>query len=178
MSAPPRARVGFLLLFLFAVAASHGCRAPATNISSAQAPTSSDSRLWGVWRATLVTISGADTSSTNSVPPPSLFILTRHHYSQVYESADTARAPFAGPRPTDHEKIAAFDSFVANSGTYRVSGNVLVLQPIVAKRPRPSNGYWTIPHQFTIRGDTMFTVDRGPSGSGPFEFRVKWVRIE
>jgi len=173
-----RVRAAFLLLCLFATAGSAACRAPAANSSPAQSTTSSQSRLLGAWRATRVTISGADTASTNSAPPPSLFIFTRNHYSQIYESADTARAPFAGPRPTHREKIAAFDSFVANSGTYRVSGNMLVLQPIVAKRPRPANGYSTIPHQFTIRSDTMFTIDRGPAGSGPVEFRVTWLRIE
>ena len=167
-------RVAFLILCLFAAASSPACRTPAANSSTTHPITSSNSRLLGAWRATRVTTSGADTASTNSAPPPSLLIFTRNHYSQIYESADTARAPFAGPRPTDREKIAAFDSFVANSGTYRVSGNVLVLQPIVAKRPRPANGYATIPHQFTIRSDTMFTIDRGPSGSGPVEFRVTW----
>jgi hypothetical protein len=135
-------------------------------------------RLSGVWRAAAVTTTGKDRSSTNQAPPPSLFILTQSHYSQIYEAADTARADFAGPRPSDIEKIAAFDSFVANGGTYRVEGNVLVLQPTVAKRPRPANGYWTIPHEFRIRGDTLFTIDHGPSGSGPLEFRVTWIRIE
>lgn len=137
-----------------------------------------ESRLSGVWRAAAVTTTGGGRSSTNGAPPPSLFIFTQSHYSQLYESGDTARADFAGPRPTNTEKIAAFDSFVANAGTYRVAGNLIVLQPIVAKRPRPANGYWTIPHEFKIHGDTLFTVDRGPSGSGPLEFRVTWIRIE
>ncbi|HJQ20726.1 MAG TPA: hypothetical protein VJ867_10280 [Gemmatimonadaceae bacterium] len=125
-----------------------------------------------------MTLRGPNGAFTNPSPPASLLIITARHYSEVYEAGDNARADFAAPRPTDPEKVAAFDGSVANSGTYSVRGNVLTLQPVVAKRPRPASGYWTIPHQFTIHGDTLFTVDRGPAGSAPTEFRVTWVRVE
>jgi len=161
------------LLLLSLVSA---CQAPGRH--SAEIANNRVAQLSGVWRAVVVATTGRDRSSTNAAPPPSLFILTRTHYSQMYESGDTARADFAAARPSDSEKIRAFDSFVANAGTYRVVGNIMVLQPTVAKRPRPASGYWTIPHEFTIRGDTLFTIDRGPSGSGPLEFRVTWIRIE
>lgn len=172
----PRSSPAAHVLPLLLLSLASACRTPSQHAD--RTVRSVESHLSGVWRATVVTTSGSDRSSTNAAPPPSLFILTRTHYSQIYEQGDTARADFAGPRPSDLEKIAAFDSFVANGGTYRVVGNVMLLQPTVAKRPRPAGGYWTIPHEFRIRGDTLFTVDRGPSGSGPMEFRVTWIRVE
>jgi hypothetical protein len=38
-------------------------------------------------------------------------------------------------RPTDAEKVAAYDSFVAGSGTYALTGSTLTLQALVHKNP-------------------------------------------
>lgn len=173
---PSSRRFGQLLLALAAALPGNtACRRP---LDSGQSATSSNSGLVGVWRATVVAVRGSNSTTTNTSPPASLFIITRSHYSQIFEMGDVGRADFAAARPTDAEKIVAFDAFAANAGTYQVRGNMLILQPLVAKRPRPTAGYSTIPHEFTIRGDTLFTVDRGYSGSGPREFRVTWNRID
>lgn len=56
-------------------------------------------------------------------------------YSIMYVSSDEARPRYEGESLTDAEKLAAYDSFVANSGRFNVEGDRLVYEAYMAKDP-------------------------------------------
>ena len=101
----------------------------ATLTSVAQTPS-----LKGVWR--IVEVTGAD-GKVNPKPEPGLYIFTDRHYSIMRVNEPRAALPES---PGDKERLAAFDPFTANSGTYQVKGTQLMTQPMVAKNPNVMTG--------------------------------------
>lgn len=97
---------------------------------SAQTPT-----LKGAWRVTSVT--SAD-GKVNSSPEPGLYIFTDRHYGIQFVNAP--RPASAGQSTPDKERLAAYDAFTANTGTYEVKGSTLMTRPIVAKNPGVMTG--------------------------------------
>src|SRR5213595_405444 len=71
--------------------------------------------LAGAWKIAHAVYSAPDTILMLTDPQPSLCIFTDHQYSMMYVQGTTPRALFRESTPTDAEKIAAFDSFIANS---------------------------------------------------------------
>lgn len=72
----------------------------------------------------------------NSTPQRGLFIFTATgQYSMMYVPGDAARPRYAGTGPTEAEELAAYRSFVANTGRYTVTGNQISLEAFVAKDP-------------------------------------------
>lgn len=144
--------------------------------------------LEGVWKVTEEVVTGANASSTTS-PQPSLFIFTRTHYSMLRVASAHPRTLFKAMDPTNEEKIAAYDTFTANSGTYEVAGTTLTVRPIVAKNPNFMAGGFD-KYQFRVDGDTLSLTststdinmrvgDRLVPGSGPVsETRRKLIRVE
>lgn len=62
------------------------------------------------------------TRRTQQVATAGLVLFTDRHYSLMYVEGPAARAGYADARrPTDAEKIAAFDSFVGHTGWYAVA---------------------------------------------------------
>ena len=67
--------------------------------------------------------------------PASLFLFTAGFYSVMYANVDT-RAAFTKPdAPTDPEKLGAYDSIIANAGTYDIADDTLVIHPVISKHP-------------------------------------------
>jgi hypothetical protein len=139
--------------------------------------------LEGAWKAVEVSVTAADTSWTATDLQPSLYIFAAQHYSIMFVPDTEPRQLFSGDdpvlglvEPTDAEKVAAFDSFIANSGTYGVSGSTLTTRPIVAKTPNfMAGGSLTFTYQ--IEGDTLWLTLRLPWEEGT-EQRTKLVRLE
>jgi hypothetical protein len=53
----------------------------------------------------------------------------------MFVSSPNGRPRYTGDSLTDSEKLAAYDSFVANAGIYSVSGNTIVTKAYMAKDP-------------------------------------------
>jgi hypothetical protein len=104
----------------------------ATAVGTAQTGT-----LRGAWR--VVEATAAD-GQVNSKPEPGLYVFTDRHYSIMRVMAP--RKPYP-EKPTDQDKVAAFDPFVANSGSYQLKGDQLMTQPMVAKNPNIMTGKGT-----------------------------------
>ena len=143
--------------------------------------------LQGVWRAVEVTVTNpnpppnARPKGTHTNLQPSLLICTAKHYSMT---ADTA----VEPRPTtpvkQEEKLtveelqARWGPFIANAGTYEVSGDTLTTHPVVAKNPGLQGklvGRATI----KLEGNNLWATGvEGPTGKVENPTTVKYVRIE
>jgi len=142
----------------------------------------------GVWKVTEIVVTGADAANV-ATPQPGLIIFARKHYSVIWIPGNQPRSLFKGEDPTNEEKIAAYDSFVANSGTYEVAGETLTLHPVVSRSPNFMAG-GAAKNQFRIEGTTLWLIqkntdlsvrigDRVATSSGPAsETRLKLTRVE
>src|SRR5438132_12717107 len=108
-----------------------------TTIVSAQSSTKKT--IEGVWKVTEIVVSGENASNVLN-PQPGLIIFTQKHYSVMWVPGNQPRTLFKEENPTNEEKIAAYDSFVANSGTYEVAEGILTLHPMVARSPNFMSG--------------------------------------
>ncbi len=144
--------------------------------------------LEGAWKVVEIVVTGAG-ASNNANPQPSLFIFAKTHYSMMLVPGTQPRALFKAEEPTNEEKIPAFDSFVANTGTYEVTGSTLTIRPIVARYPNFMAGGFD-KYQFRIEGNTLWLTDKStdlnhrigervvPSSAPLKETRLKLVRVE
>ena len=142
-----------LALLVTVTLAALSCGAPeqASTKTAAQNITAAN-LLEGVWRETEIVATGRWQSIQN--PQPSLYIFTPTHYAMMGTIGEHPRALYKSFDPTNEEKIAAFDSFWGNSGTYEVTGDVLTIRPVVARNPNfMAGGFDKL--QFSVDGDTL-----------------------
>jgi hypothetical protein len=100
------------------------------------------------------------------------------HYSYMFAPGVRPRRLFADPhQPTDAEKIAAYDSLVAGSGTYMLVGSALTLTAILHKNPTEMTGE---PLKYSVEIDATtlrLTIVNPPFAPG-HERRTVLTRIE
>ncbi len=142
----------------------------------------------GTWKVTEIVVTGTG-AFRNAAPQPGLFIFTPTHYSFLYVPDNEARALFEGPVATDSEKLRAFDSFLANVGTYVISGTTVMLRPIAARVPNCGTGA-SMRLQFTVDSAALLLTQKNTDvtcvyggqmaspGAGPSESRLRLVRVE
>jgi hypothetical protein len=145
-------------------------------------------QIEGIWKVTAIVVTGADASNVANAQP-GLLIFTGRHYSMMYVTGNQPRAPFKAEEPTKDEKLAAFDSMVANSGTYELSGTSLTVRPVVARNPGFMTGGFD-KYQFRIEGNTMTLTEKStdfnfrmgqrvvPSSTAVSETRLTLTRVE
>ena len=123
------------------------------------------SALQGAWTITEVSVTTPDTSWTEANPQPGLYIFLEPHYSTLIVQGSEPRELFSDD-PTDAELLSAWSPFIANSGTYEVSGTTLTVRPLVAKQPNAmSDDSFTYTYQ--VEGDTLrltFSAAWAPEG--------------
>jgi hypothetical protein len=109
----------------------------AASAAEAQAPQD----LAGAWIVTSWTSPDGD---VDSEPQRGLFTFTASGaYSMMYVLGTEPRAQYSGEGQTDEETLAAYASFVANSGRYAVEGNRITFEAYMAKDPNYMAGFGT-----------------------------------
>lgn len=126
--------------------------------------------LMGAWKVTEIANPNRP-PLTN--PQAGLYLFTEKHYSAVrlngtkplpsYPSNDVA---------TEADKAAVFDILYMNTGSYTVSGNNLILSPMVAKSAFAMAPGRTLQYEFAVDGKVL-TFTQKPAGPG-----LKFVRVE
>ena len=117
---------------------------------------------------------------------PGLSLFTGTHYSIMFVPGSEPRGQYVEQTQTEADRLIAYNSFVANSGRYDVSGDQLTLRAYVAKDPNymaafPENQatakvhiaggdtlHLTYTGEFFISG-TMFTLRRVEGAQVPWE---------
>ena len=61
-------------------------------------------------------------------------MFTEHHYSWIGTRGSGSRERLSD-EPSDAERLAAWQPFFANAGTYEVTGSTVTFRAIVAKNP-------------------------------------------
>ena len=155
------------MLRLVAVSCSALSLAALMNISAFAQQEAVDSPLKGAWRVSEI-LEGP--GAPNTSPFPSLYVFTDRHYSVM--AVIGTRPKFAPGKATDAEKIATFDAFAGNSGTYEVNGNTATLHPLVGK-----NEYIvgiSVRAEFKVDGNTLIWT----SALGATKTVFKLTRLE
>ena len=143
--------------------------------------------LEGVWREAEIVVTGANASTIQN-PQPSLYLFTPTHYAMMGTLGDRPRPLNKAFDPTKEEKIAAYDSFWGNAGTYEVTGDILTIRPIIARVPNfMAGGYQK--YQIRVDGDTLWLTGKSmdeyfrfgeqvvPASPLPSETRTKLARV-
>jgi hypothetical protein len=126
---------------------------------------SAPSPLVGAWRVSEYTSTGPN-AATNRTPQPGPYLFTEKYFSMVLIAGNNPRPDVDPAKATDAEIVASWRPFVAQSGTYEVSGTTLTIHLIVAKvtgRMHPDS-YATF--TFKRDGNTRTIAEIG-STSGP-----------
>ena len=118
----------------------------------------SESPLEGAWSVASIHVTGPD--SANTTVQPSLFLFGDKGYSMMRVTGAQPRALAATDSDTDAEKLAAYDSFIANSGTYEVADSTLTIHPVVARSPNYMSG-GSDKYHFRVSGDTLWLSNTG-----------------
>ena len=133
----------------------------------------------GVWRAVEIKTTGPGARTITGVQP-NLSIMTRKHYSHMEFHADGPRPSLADPSKASADELRqAWGPFVAEAGSYEISGESFVTHPIIAKNPAvAARGSFTS-YGYRIVGDTLWlTVQRDQRGVAPNPATIKLARVE
>ena len=104
--------------------------------------------LKGAWQ--LTEIVGAP-NGPSGTPFPSLMLFTDKHYS-VWAILGP-RPKFAPGQGSDADRLATFDAFAGNSGTYEVNGNIVIMHAMIGKNEYIVGS--TQRAEFRIEGSTL-----------------------
>lgn len=138
--------------------------------------------MQGVWRVAEVQIAGSKPQTiVFGESRPNLTIIAPRHYSRVEVQSDGPRPMLADiAKATADELRAVWGPFVAEAGTYEITGgDVVTMKPIASKSPAAMAPGAFIVYGFKQEGDTMWLTQQ-KNQSGPFANPVtfKLVRVE
>ena len=137
--------------------------------------------LQGAWQITEINLTGPS-ARTIAFPEPraNLVIFTARHYSRVEVQSETPRPLLADAAKASADELrATWGPFVAEAGTYEVSGGSVTMRPIASKNPAVMGGNVFIRYSFTVAGNSLtLTQDRNQTGPFPNPFTMKAVRVE
>jgi hypothetical protein len=172
-------------LSVFLVVAFIGSGASAQNESPARegAPETTgtpSAGIRGVWKVTELASRVAGVGwEVRATPHLSQYIFTEKHYSYLYVPGPEPRKKFSGDpnRPTDAEKAEAYNSLVAATGSYSLSGRTLTLNAPVHKNPNEMAGV-TLTYEVDLDGNTLRMVIANPPFLPGREWRTVLTKVE
>lgn len=171
------ARVAYRLSVTMALATllMFGCRSAGTaGIGRSDHPT-----LKGAWRLaeTAVRFPGQPWDA-RPAPQGGLFVFSARHYSYFYVRGASPRPTFNDAnRPTDAERAATYDTFIAGAGSYTFDGRVAQLSTDFRKNPNEMTGeLWQ--WQAEALADTLRFVFENPPFLPGRHWRLTLIRVE
>ena len=138
------------------------------------------SDLVGAWRPVELAIrTGAGEWEIRPVPQAGLYVFSRQHYSYLYIPGGRQRPQFGNANtPTEAERAAAYDTFIAGAGSYSFDGSVLEVRADLRKNPNEMTGlpwHWKVD---MLRGDTARFIFSNPPFLPGRDWRTTLVRVE
>jgi hypothetical protein len=121
--------------------------------------TGAEPPLEGAWSIVSISVTGPD-SADNTTVQPSVFLFGDKHYSMMRVTGNQPRPLAATDSPTDAEKLSAYNTFVANTGTYEIADSTLTIHPVVARSPNFMSG-GSDKYHFRVSGDTLWLTSTG-----------------
>jgi hypothetical protein len=148
----------------------------ATSLENAQR----SSTIVGAWRPVELALRQPGGEwETRPTPQSGFYVFSERHYSYAYIPGGRLRPHFSNANaPTEAERAAAYDTFIAGAGTYSFDGAVLQLKADVRKNPNEMTGHvwrWDVE---MIRGDTIRFIFRDPPFLPGRDWRTTLVRVQ
>lgn len=130
----------------------------ATLLTACERKESAESPLEGAWSVASIHVTGPD-SAANATMQPSVYLFGDKYYSMMRVTGNQPRTLAATDSATDAERLAAYNSFIANTGTYEIADSTLTTHPIVARSPNFMGG--SDKYHFRVSGDTLWLSNTG-----------------
>ena len=135
--------------------------------------------LVGAWLIVRTTVTDTSGSTVNEDPEPGLYLFTEHHFTNMLIPG-SAREPFSGER-SDSQRLAAYDNFIADGGSYSYTETTLTVSNIIAKVPNVMPPHRTAPgltYDWRLDGDYLVLTLRGGWAPSDGEITYRLQRLE
>ena len=135
--------------------------------------------LVGVWLITETSVTEPTGTSVNQNPEAGLYVFTEHHFSNILIPG-SLREPLSAER-TDEERLAAFDNFIADAGTYDYKKSTLTARNIIAKIPNvmpPHRTSAELTYRWRLEGDELILILQGGWAPPDGEISYRLTRLE
>lgn len=154
----------------------HSCRP----VEPVESQGTSQNPLVGAWLITATSVTGPTGTSINENPQPGLYIFTDRHFSNMLIRGPE-RLPFS-PDRTDKERLkerlAAYDNFIADAGSYELTDSTFTVKNIIAKVPNvmpPHRSTAGLTYRWHFEGDSLILLLEGgwapPNGQITYRLR-------
>lgn len=130
-----------------------------TLLTACQGAEAPEPPLEGAWKVVSINVTGP-ASAANTTVQPSLYLFGDKHYSMMRATGNQPRTLSATDSATDAERLAAYNSFIANTGAYEVADSTLTIHPVVARDPNYMAG-GSDKYTFRVSGDTLWLSNTG-----------------
>jgi hypothetical protein len=112
--------------------------------------------LTGAWEVTKIQMTGPNARTVTN-PQPGLYLFTGKYFSIMMVMGDHPRPIHPTlpevPKATVQEILAVYGPYVANTGTYEINGDTLIMHPMVSKNPELMGG--SVIYSFEIHGNSL-----------------------
>lgn len=138
------------------------------------------SPLVGAWLISATSVTTPTGTSINEDPQPGLYIFTGRHFSNMLIPNPEGRLPFSADR-TAEERLAAYENFIADAGTYEITDSTLTVENIIAKVPNvmpPHRSSSGLTYRYHFEGDSLVLTFRGGWAPRNGEITYRLVRLE
>ncbi len=129
----------------------------------AHGQTEGPEQLVGVWLISETVETTPDGTTTNADPRPGLYMFTERHFSNMLIPSVEPRAPLSAER-TDAERLAAYDNFIADAGTYAATDSEITVRNIIAKIPNvmpPFRAGTDLSYGYRFEGESLILTLQG-----------------
>lgn len=116
--------------------------------------------LAGAWRIVETTTRTPDSSWVDDSPQPGLYIFTGRHFSIMLIPQDSPRAHLREDASPE-ERLAAYENFIADAGSYEASDSSLTMRNFIAKWPNAMNGGAGGPYRYQLSVDSLTLSFKG-----------------
>lgn len=174
------------LVIALVVCLASGCRSSGAHVESETRRSNSTAleagrvtTLKGAWRLveTAVRTTG-QAWDVRPAPQGGLFVFSEGHYSYFYLRGSEPRPRFTDAnRPSEAERAATYDTFIAGAGSYTFDGRKAMLKSDFRKNPNEMTGaVWR--WETEAAGDTLRFIFANPPFLPDRDWRLTVVRVD
>ena len=151
---------------------------PLVSFPSTQIPNTASAGLPGAWLLVETKTTTRDSTWVDTSPQPGLYVFTDKHFSLMLIPQDTLRV-LPRENASSAQKLAAYENFIADAGSYEASDSILTMQNFIAKEPyamqgRPGAGS---PYHYRLSGDSL-TLTFRRAWAAPGEITYRLIRLK
>jgi hypothetical protein len=130
--------------------------------------------LVGAWRIVETRISTTDSTWVDPTPQPGLYLFTEDHLSNMLIQGTQPREPFPS-NPSPEQRLAAYDPFIADAGSYLRTDSTLEVRNVIAKVPNVMNYEQT--YRYRLSGDSLTLTFSGAWAPPRGEITYRLTRL-